>query len=204
MNTLQIIALLIIPTAIHAQGDLGTFLPPEKPRTTSYRSLWEQSPFTEKEVVVVEQGPGFAENLTLEGIMSLDGEDVACIVDTATDEVLYVRASEPTRGITLVEVKNRNNIDQASVTLASGSERSTLEFSEEKLVVGPNASAAPKTPPTEQGNPQGKNQGNPQASVQPQPNTAQPAEKTSLTEEQMRERRRQFWESMRERRSRGR
>lgn len=201
MKSLYLIALLFVPSAIRAQEDPGTFVPPEKPRTSSYRSLWEQSPFTEKEIVVTEQGPGFAENLQLEGIMSLDGEDVACLVDSSTDEILYVRASEATRGITLIEVRNRNQIDQASVILASGSQRSTLGFSEEKLVVGPSAGAAPNVTPVKQKN---GNPGNPQANTQTKQPAANAAEKTSLTEEQMRERRRQFWESMRDRRSRGR
>ena len=165
--------------------------------------MWENSPFTEKEIVITEDGPGFAENLELEGIMSLGGEDVACLVDSTTDEVLYVRASEATRGITLVEVRNRDNIDEASVLLASGSERSTIGFSDEKLVVGPSAGTTQKGPPKEQGN-NNNNNVNTQANAPAQPTTATVAtEKTSLTEDQMRERRRQFWESMRDRRSRG-
>ncbi len=198
MKSIYFFALIIALPAIQAQEDFDTFVPPEKPRINIYRSLWEQSPFTEKEIAPPpEEGPGFAENLELEGIMSLGGEDVACLVDTSTEEVLYVRASEATNGITLVEVRNRDKIDQASVILASGSQRSTLEFSDEKLVVGPSAGAAQKVLPKEQNN----TNVNPQANAQPQ-QTANKTETTSLTEDQMRERRRQFWESMRDRRSR--
>ena len=201
-SALSIAFIITLPT-VWAQEDASSFAPPEKPRVTAYSSLWEQSPFTEKEVAVVEEGPGFAENLQLEGVMTLNGEDTALVVDTTTNEVLYIKASEPTKGITLAEVKNRNSLSQLSVVLASGSERSSLGFTDEKLVVGPSATAA-KTAQTAAA----KQSGQPgQQPAQPpleqnQQVAAQTNEKTTLTDEQMRERRRQFWEAMRDRRSR--
>ena len=201
MKAALLIALAISLPALEAQEEGGTFTPPEKPRVTAYTSLWESSPFTEKEVVVVEEGPGFAENLQLEGVMTLNGEDVACITDTTTNEVLYIKASEPTKGITLAEVKNRNSLTELSVVLASGSEQSKLGFSDEKLVVGPVAGST-KNPKGARADQQGQpNQ--PPAQPQNQQVASQTNEKTTLTDEQMRERRRQFWEAMRDRRSRG-
>jgi len=187
---------MIVLTALHSAAAADqrdqVFTPPTKPNPSDYARLWTNSPFTTKVEVVQEQGPGFADKFRLEGVMTLDGKDVACLTNTETEEVLYLSQDAPAQGISLISIQNRDQIDQMRVLLASGGQRATVSFDDAQIVVSPAAGA--KKPQSQQNN----NQPQP-----PQQRAQQGQEQTKLSQQEMMERRRKFWENMRNRRRRG-
>ncbi|QQL44821.1 hypothetical protein [Sulfuriroseicoccus oceanibius] len=186
------LASLLCAAASAADQRDPVFSPPKKPTPANYSRLWTNSPFTTKVETVQEQGPGFADKLRLEGVMTLDGKDVACLTNTETEDVLYLSQDQPANGISLVSIQNRNQLDQMRVVLASGGQRATVSFDDAQIVVAPAAGSKKPQPPQ-----------NGDQSPPPQQRAQQGDEQTKLTQQEMMERRRKFWENMRNRRRRG-
>lgn len=132
-----------------------------------YEPLWKKSPFTLSSVSEEVQS-GFAQNLTLTGILKIGERNYVSVLDKETKQRFFLSSEPGEQGIQVEKLEVGNELKDVMVTLKKGAEVSTLGY-DMAFLKQAQAEAAPPMPPVPVATPNRQKVGQP-----PRPTTKAP------------------------------
>jgi hypothetical protein len=137
MKKIVLIAgLLSIPWARMAVAD-ATVLPPDPPPAAQYETLWTKSPFAVATPDAVADSPDYA----LVGVMQLDGEAYASIVEKQNSDHFLIASDKEVKGMKLKSITHSTTGSDTFATVEKDGQVLTLKL--ESAPLGPPPGAPP-------------------------------------------------------------
>lgn len=92
-----------------------------------YESIWKKSPFTLPSAVA-ETNASFVDNLALAGIVRIEGENYAAIIDKTTKKRELISSTPNDQGLKLIKTEPSDDLAKVSVVLQKNGEQGTLQY----------------------------------------------------------------------------